>query len=371
MKIQQHVRGNYYTTLTINGKKNFIYGSTPEEVEVKYTEMKYKYYQGYNITDNPTMDEYAVLWYNTFKKDKGAIETQNMYKNCINTHISPALGHLKVKDISGTQAQKLLNKITSSKSLAHKVRITLNQIFKQAIADRLITFNPVDSTNIIAQDDPKREFLNPVQRHLMLSILKDHRAYPLAFTILYTGMRRGEALALLWKDIDFEHNEIRVTKATEYDHSKPKQRDTKTKRGVRDIPMTQELSSFLKKYQKNALKSLYVFPGHAGGPMGKSELSRIWKGAQKKVKRWFKKNPDMKEYEFSLTFRSLRHTFCTGLFDAGIDELSAAEIMGHDVLIMRKVYTHIQDARKKKNVAKLETLYQESNVIEFRESKQG
>ncbi len=43
--------------------------------------------------------------------------------------------------------------------------------------------------------------------------------------------------------------------------------------------------------------------------------------------------------------------------DAGIDELSAAEIMGHDVIIMRSIYTHIQEARKHKTAAKIDTLY--------------
>ena len=70
MKINQHARGNYYTTFTVSGKKNFIYGSTPEEVEVKYAEMKYKYHQGYNVNDNPTLESYMILWYNTYKKDR-------------------------------------------------------------------------------------------------------------------------------------------------------------------------------------------------------------------------------------------------------------------------------------------------------------
>lgn len=371
MKISRHARGDLYTTLTIKGHKFFIYGATEEEVEMKYTEMKYKYHQGYNVTDNPTMEEYMILWYKTFKDGVGALETQHMYRSCINNHINPALGHLKVKEITATQVQKLLNGITSSKSLAHKVRITLNQIFKQAIADRLITFNPVMSCKVIAPDEPKRECLNPIQRELMLSILKDHRFYPIMFTILYTGMRMGEALALLWKDIDFENSVIKVTKATEFDHAKPKAKDPKTKRGFREIPMPEILSNYLKQYHKKSKKGLYVFPGHAGGPMGQSEIMRIWKKAQKKVNKWFddEKNKEYQQYKFNLTFRVLRHTYCTGLFDAGVDEVSAAEIMGHDVSIMRKVYTHLQDERKKKTALKLESLYKESNIIELKEPK--
>ena len=237
MKINQHKRGNYYTTFTIKGKKNFIYGATPEEVEIKYTEMKYRYYKGYNIADNPKMEDYMVLWYNTNKKGVGALKTQEMYRNCINNHINPVLGDEKIKEVTSTQVKKLLNGITSSKSLAHKVRITLNQIFKEAIADRLITFNPVSNCKVIALDKPRREYLNPIQRELMLYILNEDRAYPIVFTTLYTGMRMGESLAILRKDIDFSKEIIKVTKATEYEHSKPKKSKPKSFKGIRDIPM--------------------------------------------------------------------------------------------------------------------------------------
>ena len=369
MKIRQHTRGDFYTTLTISGKKKFIYGATEAEVEVKYTEMKYKHHQGYDVNSNPTFEEYTIVWYKAFKAGEGALKTQEMYRNCINNHINPAFGHKKLKEITATQIQNFLNTITSSKSLAHKVRITLNQIFKQAISDHIIAFNPVSNTKIIAPNKPKRKFLTPLQRQLLLQILTEHRSYPIIFTILYTGMRMGEALALLLKDIDFSNGLINVSKATEYDHSKPLPKNTKTERGNRQIPMPDELSTYLTQYLKRRKnKNLYVFPGHTGGPMGLSEIKRIIKKAKKKIDKWFIENEDMKEHKFDLTFRLLRHTYCTGLFDANIDEVSAAEIMGHDVSIMKEVYTHIQGNRKKKNVIKLNNIYSSDEACDIQRS---
>lgn len=367
MKISPHKSGGFYTTLTIKGNKKFIYGSTPEDVEIKYTEMKYKYYQGYDVNNNPTLEEYMIIWYNTFKKDEGALKTQEMYRNCVNNHINPVLGKKKVKEITATQIQALVKSITSSKSLAHKVRITLNQIFKQAIADHIISFNPVSGSKVIAPDKPKRKCLTPTQRELLLKILKCHRTYPIIFTTLYTGMRMGETLALLLNDIDFDAKVIRVTKATEYAHSKPQLKAPKTENGFREIPMPDILSNYLKSYLKRRKnKKLYVFPGHAGGPMGLTEIKSQWRKAQKIIKKWFESedNSNMKEHEFDLTFRLLRHTYCTGLYDAGIDELVAAEIMGHDVSIMREVYTHIQGKRKKRNIVRLDNIYKDETKID-------
>lgn len=364
-KISLHSNGLLYTTLSIKGKKHFIYGSTPEEVDAKYTEMKYQNNQGYNINDNPKMEEYMIRWYNAFKKGKGAIKTQEMYRNCINVHINPALGNYKVKEVGVTQVQELLSNIKSSKSLAHKVRITLNQIFNAAIMDRLRTFNPVLGCEVVAPDDPKRAFLSENQRNLLLEVLNGHRSYPLIFTLLYTGMRMGEALALLWSDVDFKNGVIRIHKALEFDKSKPKNKDPKTERGFREIPMNDDLLDYLKKRKRETKqkKSLYVFYGHAGGLMGQTEIKRIWRKARKRIDTWFKENnekpkSEMKSIEeFTLTFRLLRHTFCTGLYDAGIDEVSAADIMGHDVKIMREIYTHISEGRKKKTIVKLQNLY--------------
>lgn len=352
MKISKHARGNYYTTY----KGKFIYGSTPGEVEEKYIEARYKASRGHDITKNPTMEEYMIRWYNAYKEGKGSLKTQAMYRNCINTHINPALGKRRVKEITSTEVQFFLKNIKSSKSLAHKVRITLSQIFDAAVSDQIRDFNPVANTEIIAPDKPKREFLSGAQREKLLEILKGNRLYPLIYTMLYTGMRQGEALALTWSDIDFENKRIIVSKAVEYEKSKSRTKDPKTERGFRQIPIPEELAEYLQEYKKKT-KSIYVFPGHAGGLMGLTELNNHWRKAQKKIKKWFENNPDTDIEPFNLTCRLLRHTYCTGLFDAEIDEVSAAEIMGHDVNIMREIYTHISGERRKATIKKIKTLY--------------
>jgi integrase len=137
MKIRKHSKGSYYTTF----RKRFIYGSTPEEVEQKYYEIRYKASRGHDVTKNPTMEAYMIKWFNAYKKGEGALKTQEMYRNCVNNHINPALGSKKVKEVTSTDVQTFIKSITSSKSLAHKVRITLNQIFKAAVADKIIDFH--------------------------------------------------------------------------------------------------------------------------------------------------------------------------------------------------------------------------------------
>lgn len=368
--ISPHARGGFYTTLTVSGNKKFLYGKTEEEVKSKYIEAIYLYGQGYNIGDNPSMRDYAVSWFNIFKKGKGAIKTQEMYVNALNVHIIPALGAKRVKDITTSDVQQLLNQVVSSKSLQHKVRITLNQIFKKAQADRLVAFNPVTGTERVETSDPIRLCYSPEQRETILKVLSEHKIFPLVFLILNTGTRVSEAIALMRKrDLDLEHCRIHIRESTEFNQSRPGRKSTKTKRGVREIPIPSSFAAWLGEHLARTPKSLYVFPGHHGGQMGQTELKNMQRRANKKLQEWFANHPDQKEHSFSLHFRTLRHTYCTELYDLGIDEVSAAAIMGHTVSVMREIYTHIQLERKINTAIKIEELY--NRVIKFPGSKEA
>lgn len=372
--IGRHSSGRLYTTMTVNGKKKFIWGATEQEVRDKWLELRYMSSQGYNVTDNPTLEDYAIKWYNLYIKPRqgqgGAVKTKEMYINAVEVHIIPALGYKRIKDITTSDVQGLLNQITSSKSLQHKVRITLNQIFVKAMADRLIAHNPIIGTDPVEAPEPVRLVYTPEQRGILLEVLQGHAIFPLVFTILNTGMRATEALALMRsRDLDLDAGKIYVRESTEFVKAKPRTKPTKTKRGVRTIPIPSAFADWMRGYL-TGVKSLYVFPGTDGGQMGKTKLTNMQRKANRRLARWFDEHPDQEEHRFQLHFRTLRHTYCTELFDLGVDELSASRIMGHTVTIMREIYTHIQKKRQQKTVDKIENLYGGLHVLPLAKSRE-
>lgn len=372
--IGRHSSGRLYTTMTVNGKKKFIWGATEQEVRDKWLELRYMSSRGYNVTENPTLEDYAIKWYNLYIKPRqgqgGAVKTKEMYINAVEVHIIPALGYKRIKDITTSDVQGLLNQITSSKSLQHKVRITLNQIFVKAMADRLIAHNPIIGTDPVEAPEPVRLVYTPEQRGILLEVLQDHAIFPLVFTVLNTGMRVTEALALMrTRDLDLDAGKIYVREAVEYIRGKPQKKPPKTKRGVRTIPIPSAFADWLRGYLAG-VKSLYVFPGTDGGQMGKTKLTNMQRKANRRLARWFDEHPDQEEHRFQLHFRTLRHTYCTELFDQEIDEVSAAAIMGHTVTIMREIYTHIQKKRQQKTVDKIENLYGGLRVLPLAKSSE-
>lgn len=361
--------GRFCKTVTINGQRQFIYGYSPEEVENQYIELKMKQKKGMQLNDDVTMGELAVEWYDTYIKGEKAQKTQNMYKSIINTHIAEFADY-KLKDIKPITIDKYFKKLDKSKSLQHKIRITLNQLFKLAMANKIIDFNPVEHVKLTAKDDPRREYYDEQQRDIVLKALEGHRSHLLALTLLNSGMREGEALALIWDDFDYNKSVIHVVKAVEWVDGQPHIKKPKTKAGIRHIPIPDELRDALQ-YEKDHRKNLspYIFHHKNGGMHTETSASNLWETAKAKVENYLKNvvNKEIKDEDqkvkINLTFRALRHTYATALYDAGIDLKSAQEILGHaDFKITMNIYTHIQNERREKTVIQIKDLYKKKEA---------
>jgi integrase len=162
-------------------------------------------------------------------------------------------------------------------------------------------------------------------------------------------------MALQWKDIDFEKNEIHVYKALESGSTNIK--GPKTQAGVRDIPIHAELLPKLKAAQKGPFD--FVLQDTKGRPLTNITKQRMWDsfkyqmdvnmGAKRKRSAIVesKMAPDFNVY-------CLRHTFCTDLQRAGVPINVAKELMGHaNISVTANIYTHRDAKTLHDNIQKL------------------
>ena len=142
-------------------------------------------------------------------------KTIDRYQDDIRLHIKPALGHIELTKLSPAQVQEfetnLLKKGKKPKGV-ELVHIILNGAMKHALRLELISRNPVSLVS--PPTAPNTEAYTPkveqVRALLTLAEELEHPLWVCIHLIAYTGMRRGEALALEWEHVDLEKQQVLV-----------------------------------------------------------------------------------------------------------------------------------------------------------------
>ena len=148
------------------------------------------------------------------------------------------------------------------------------------------------------------------------------------YMILYTGLRKGEALALTREDIG--RDQIRVSKSVYHENNKPRIKRPKTEAGIRTIPILNPLKKYLPRRFSG-----YLFSDDGGQtPLTEMQYQRHWREYCQKT-------------GVTATAHQLRHSFATMLHNMDIGLKDAQDLLGHSTIAMTQdVYTHIRDARR-------------------------
>lgn len=164
---------------------------------------------------------------------------------------------------------------------------------------------------------------------------------------LCCGLRRGEACALEWRDVDFDERVIHVRHGVAPDGST---KTTKTRAGVRDVPMTELVSDALlerwKAQREQFQKMRTQGPSTRVCTVGTRDLH------YNVLTRWWKAR--RMDFGTDLTLHELRHTYLTLLARAGVHPRVMQSLAGHSTSrLVMEVYTHVTLEDKEKAVASL------------------
>lgn len=242
-----------------------------------------------------------------------------------------------------------------------------NGVYRMAISNRVVEFNPIADVEIsaIQKKEPKRILTEEEQRWIREM---PHRAQAAAMIMLYAGLRRGELVPLMWNDIDFAAGTISITKTVECINGKFILKDgAKSENSVRTITMPHILKNFLLEEKQKKVVSLYVVPDAKGCMMSENSFRRMWQSYMTQLNFRY---GDFSAYGSrtsvhdpkgvpmvieGFTAHQLRHTYASILYMAGVDVVTAKELMGHaDIQTTLEIYTHLSKTYKKKEVSKLD-----------------
>ena len=341
--------GRYQGSYTDKTGRHYICDRDPQRLYERIQDAKRP-----PMERRPTFKEVAESWERRHREEI----TLRTWENYL-PHYLQIVDRHGAKDLEDVTAVDVINHLKSAKAkgysatVVNSIRSIYRMIFDHAIANDLARYNPVASVKLpkglkrgkrtAPTDEQIRAIFNCVDVPFGL----------FAFLLLCTGLRKSEALALTWKDINFKKREISVTKSLDYPSSgRPVVKAPKTEAGIRTVPIVDILYDKLQQAHGVAT-SEYLFPnpdsprgGKGGGPM----TLRAYEGAWNRFCRYAGFIEGGKP---TVTAHNLRHGAATLMFELDVDELTAQRILGHSrIEITREIYTQLREEQNRKSVEK-------------------
>ena len=369
-------------SFVLDGKQYIVTGKTEKEALEKLAVKKETVRRAELAKGRDcTVEDWASTWLETYVKPKVRIpgadkkkgtmtqKSYEMYESKIYNYIVPALRGKKMRSVTDTMLQTVLNRQSDmSESHAKKMRMILRAMFSQAAFSRIIPFDPTLKLTIPASaSTEKRRSLTDGERAVLLKAAETHRSGLWVRFLMRTGLRPGESAALRVEHLDMDNRLIHVCQSVESGTnviSTPK-----TTAGNRFVPIPADIFSDLERHIRAKAKSDFVFTQEDGkSMMTTTVMTNNWRsfsrqmdilmGAEMtshghiydpndlspngkplypdkygKPRNGHKIAPDLVLY-------CLRHTYGTDLQRAGVPINVAKALMGHsDISVTANVYT--------------------------------
>lgn len=359
--MHQRKDGVWAEIVRYDGKRKDFYASSKAELKRKIA--AYSAAQEHGITVADAVDEWLEV-----KETLVSYKTAEGYKAPIK-RIKDALGDEYLKDVTPAQIQAFVRSIAQQgfkRSTVQRPLDILNMVYDYHITKRgsMITENPCAAVKMPSGlEQERREIISREDAELVKKGV-DLPFGLYAYLLLYTGLRRAEALALT--DKDFTDDEISISKSVSWQPNKPVIKEPKTHNGIRTVPLMPNVKERLPKWHG------YLFSADGGkSPLTQTQFRKRWDGycqtaglADYEIvervganRRKYKR----KVWTNRIVPTQLRHEFATMCLDSGLEAIDTKEIMGHaKVSTTQKIYQHILNERRDKSAQKLRKYVQEN-----------
>lgn len=345
---------------TVNGKPKTksVYAKSQKELDRKVADLKREVQDGKNAYDKATFGVWADKWYREKKEPAGLSEGGiGQIKGAIDK-LKPYFSERELRKIHLSDFQAFINDMakknpTTGKPTAKRTlegyRAVAESIFGYADANGIAGVPNFFKFVTIPANAPMKERKALTEEQQQMIIETPHRCQLPAMLMLFSGLRRGEALALEWTDINFDNGIITVSKSLTKDRTV--KQGGKTKNSTRYVAIPKILVDYLKDYKdKKKVISRFVC-GEGGNPMTADMLTSLWDsyllelnikyGYHGKISKHNPRKIPMLIEPF--TPHCLRHTYATILFLLGVDVVTAKQYLGHaDIQTTINIYTDLE-----------------------------
>ncbi|MDD2956020.1 MAG: site-specific integrase [Oscillospiraceae bacterium] len=342
-----------------------ISGKTQKEVAQKLKAATAALDAGtYTVPSKMTVGEWLDIW---AKEYLGGVKPYTViaYKGHIKNHIKPALGAVKLEALTATTIQAFYNRLGEERDgkpglapkTVHGIHGVLHTALKQAVMVGYIRFNPSDACTLPRKERRELKPFDEEQSKAFLQAIKGHRFEALFTTTLFTGMREGEALGLMWDCVDFEKGTILINKQLQLEKKQRGQyifAPLKNDRARTVTPAPWAMQVLRTHWARQAEQRLrvgelwensgLVFTDELGHHLAIHTVYKDFKAVAAAIG-----SP-------STRFHDLRHSYAVAAIRSGDDIKTVQNNLGHATAAFTlDVYGHVTDQMKQQSAARMES----------------
>lgn len=298
--------------------------------------------------------EYVAKEYLKWYEKRRKKSSYNKIESILRVHLIPEFGDKAITAIRSRDVTRYQDDIIDLYAASHvkKLHTVLGQTFKFAIRQEYAKDNPATiAGNVDMEEDKHMNYWILDEFKEFIKHVDDPLYYALFMTLYYSGMRKGELLALTWGDVDFESNTINVDK-TEYNRIVT---TPKTPASRRKLYMPNHVMRLLDRLKTNAKpKMTYVVFGEYTESIPTSTLDRAY---DKYIKASGVKR---------IRLHDFRHSHASYLINRDTIISVVAARLGHsDVATTLNTYSHLYPTTEKEAVLRMEDDFKPTQIIQF------
>jgi integrase len=316
-----------------------------------------------------TVRRWLEMWLDAVRSEISP-KAYERYSEIVRCYLVPAFGHFPLTKLAPIQIQNAYSawatggrrdgKLGGLSPLTRRyVHVILKSALSRAVEQQLLARNPADALKKRLPKVERREITTLTveqSAHLLDSIKQMHLYWPVLLA-LATGMRRGEILALRWKNVDLDRGMLSVVQSLEQTTDGLRFKDSKTGRN-RAIPLPTFTIEELRRLKRQQAETLL----RLGIRLSGETLVCCREDGEPK-------QPRSVTHEFAhllaskkdlprVRFHDLRHSHATQLLASGVHPKIAQERLGHSTITTTMdLYSHVTDTMQSDAVAKLDAAF--------------
>ena len=354
--------GRWQYRVVWDGKEHYFYGRTKREALDAFSKGKRRLEESKPAKDSTITLAAWLAWWTKGPLDgrstnRGPLKesTKENYRDMARLYLeTDEIGGMRLDKLKKTHVEAWVARMRSAKLKESTIRTAyhvLRLALEAAVDDELLAVNPAAKVSRPPACTEEARHLSPDELRRFMAVVKSYRYHAALELIAATGMRRGEALALKWSDVDLVDGIVRVRGTLARVDGELVVTTTKTKKSNRDYPLAPGVVDILARHkdeqeaEAKALKGVvvelfggkiktvyektgHVFTTETGQPVDGRAVLRTMHAAAKKAKL------------DGVCIHTLRHSWASAMVNGGEPLTAVQSLLGHSDIRTTQRYLH-------------------------------